>query len=188
MKPIRIGPASLFFAIMAVVPLAGSVFWTMIATEVLIMGLFAMSFNLIYGYMGQISFGHAAFFGVGAYATAMMGRHFGYDYGWFFLALAVSRSRGGDFRRRHRVLRDPPHRDLLCDFDDGLRRAHVFPRLLVLLGDRRRQRNPGASAAAVLAGAVQLSLLRAWHRGVMLHPPLAHHPVAVRLYASRDPR
>ncbi len=28
-----------------------------------------MSFNLIYGYMGQISFGHAAFFGAGAYAT-----------------------------------------------------------------------------------------------------------------------
>ena len=35
-------------------------------------GLFAMSFNLLYGYMGQISFGHAAFFGVGAYATAML--------------------------------------------------------------------------------------------------------------------
>jgi branched-chain amino acid transport system permease protein len=90
MKPIRIGPASVFFAVMAVVPLAGSVFWTMIATEVLIMGLFAMSFNLIYGYMGQISFGHAAFFGVGAYATAMIGRTFGYDHGWFFLALAMS--------------------------------------------------------------------------------------------------
>ena len=31
-----------------------------------------MSFNLLYGYMGQISFGHAAFFGLGAYATAML--------------------------------------------------------------------------------------------------------------------
>ena len=40
--------------------------------EILILGLFAMSFNLLYGYMGQISFGHAAFFGVGAYASAMV--------------------------------------------------------------------------------------------------------------------
>ncbi len=51
------------------------------------MGLFAMSFNLIYGYMGQISFGHAAFFGAGAYATAMVQHRFGLNYGWFFLAL-----------------------------------------------------------------------------------------------------
>ncbi|HET9653500.1 MAG TPA: branched-chain amino acid ABC transporter permease [Usitatibacter sp.] len=55
-----------------VVPLLPGKFWTHVSTEVLILGLFAMSFNLLYGYMGQISFGHAAFFGVGAYATAML--------------------------------------------------------------------------------------------------------------------
>ncbi len=54
------------------VPLLPGKFWTHVSTEVLILGLFAMSFNLLYGYMGQISFGHAAFFGVGAYATAML--------------------------------------------------------------------------------------------------------------------
>lgn len=86
----RIGTATIFFALMGIVPLFGSDFWTMIATEVLIMGLFAMSFNLIYGYMGQISFGHAAFFGSGAYATAMVMHRFGLDYGWFFVALAAS--------------------------------------------------------------------------------------------------
>jgi branched-chain amino acid transport system permease protein len=51
-------------------------FWTEVAIEILILGLFAMSFNLIYGYMGQISFGHAAFFGLGAYGTAIMFREF----------------------------------------------------------------------------------------------------------------
>jgi branched-chain amino acid transport system permease protein len=90
MKPHRVGPTMLFFALMAVVPLSGSDFWTLIATEMLIMGLFAMSLNLIYGYMGQISFGHAAFFGAGAYATAMIQHRFGGDYAWFFLALASS--------------------------------------------------------------------------------------------------
>jgi len=54
------------------VPLLPGEFWTHVGTEILILGLFAMSFNLLYGYMGQISFGHAAFFGVGAYATAML--------------------------------------------------------------------------------------------------------------------
>ena len=47
------------------VPLLPGDFWTEVAIEILILGLFAMSFNLIYGYMGQISFGHAAFFGLG---------------------------------------------------------------------------------------------------------------------------
>lgn len=54
------------------VPLLPGEYWTQVSTEVLILGLFAMSFNLLYGYMGQISFGHAAFFGVGAYASAML--------------------------------------------------------------------------------------------------------------------
>ena len=58
------------------VPVFPGMFWTEVATEILILGLFAMSFNLIYGYMGQISFGHAAFFGLGAYATAILFREF----------------------------------------------------------------------------------------------------------------
>jgi branched-chain amino acid transport system permease protein len=63
--------AILMLVLFLLVPLLPGRFWTHVATEVLILGLFATSFNLLYGYMGQISFGHAAFFGVGAYATAM---------------------------------------------------------------------------------------------------------------------
>ncbi len=58
------------------VPMLPGEYWTHVATEILILGMFAMSFNLIYGYMGQISFGHAAFFGLGAYATAIVMRSF----------------------------------------------------------------------------------------------------------------
>ena len=49
-----------------------SEYWIFIAIEVLIMGFFAMSFNLLMGYSGLLSFGHAGFFGVGAYITALM--------------------------------------------------------------------------------------------------------------------
>jgi branched-chain amino acid transport system permease protein len=64
--------AILMFVLFLLVPLLPGEFWTHVSTEILIFGLFAMSFNLLYGYMGQISFGHAAFFGVGAYASAMV--------------------------------------------------------------------------------------------------------------------
>jgi branched-chain amino acid transport system permease protein len=67
------GPvAPIMFVLFLLVPLLPGEYWTQVATEILILGLFAMSFNLLYGYMGQISFGHAAFFGLGAYATAML--------------------------------------------------------------------------------------------------------------------
>ena len=54
-----------------VCPFVLPVYWTMILTEILIMGLLAMSFNLLFGYTGLLSFGQAGFFGVGAYATAL---------------------------------------------------------------------------------------------------------------------
>jgi len=47
-------------------------FWIHVAIEILIFGLFAVSFNMLFGYMGQLSFGHAAYFGVGAYATGLL--------------------------------------------------------------------------------------------------------------------
>lgn len=42
------------------------------AIRLCILGLFAMSLNLLVGYTGLLSFGHAAFFGVGAYAFCML--------------------------------------------------------------------------------------------------------------------
>lgn len=57
-------------------------FYIFIVTEILIMGLFAASFNLVFGYTGMLSFGHAAFFGIGCYATAMALLHLK----WPFLA------------------------------------------------------------------------------------------------------
>jgi len=71
------GPVLLILGLGAMlVPVLAGRFWTEVGTEILVLGLFAMSFNLIYGYMGQISFGHAAFFGLGAYATAILFREF----------------------------------------------------------------------------------------------------------------
>lgn len=71
------GPVMVVLGVSALfVPLLPGEFWTEVGIEILILGLFAMSFNLIYGFMGQISFGHAAFFGLGAYGTAILFREF----------------------------------------------------------------------------------------------------------------
>ncbi|HEU4439684.1 MAG TPA: branched-chain amino acid ABC transporter permease [Methylomirabilota bacterium] len=45
------------------------------AIEVLYFGLFAVSFNLLFGYAGLLSFGHAATFGVGGYAVGLALKH-----------------------------------------------------------------------------------------------------------------
>lgn len=55
---------------LALMPLLLGPYRTLLATEVLIYALFAMSFNLLFGYTGLLSFGHAAYFAAGAYASA----------------------------------------------------------------------------------------------------------------------
>src|SRR5438105_3783335 len=47
----------------------------LILTEVAILGLFALSLDLILGYAGILSLGHAAFFGLGAYAAGLLAVH-----------------------------------------------------------------------------------------------------------------
>jgi branched-chain amino acid transport system permease protein len=67
-----VGWLVLALAAAIVLPLVVGIFWVHVLTEILIMGLFATSFNLLFGYMGQLSFGQAAYYGIGAYTTALM--------------------------------------------------------------------------------------------------------------------
>jgi branched-chain amino acid transport system permease protein len=55
-----------------VVPFVGSRFYTFVASDIVILSLFAMSLNLLLGYTGLVSFGHAAYFGIGAYTCALL--------------------------------------------------------------------------------------------------------------------
>jgi branched-chain amino acid transport system permease protein len=60
-------------------PLGGDAYALVLATDVLIAALFTASLQLIAGTGGIVSFGHAAYFGVGAYATALAATH-GYPF------------------------------------------------------------------------------------------------------------
>jgi branched-chain amino acid transport system permease protein len=48
-----------------------------LAINILVFGLYAVGFNLLFGYTGLLSFGHAAFFGIGGYATGIAMLEFG---------------------------------------------------------------------------------------------------------------
>jgi branched-chain amino acid transport system permease protein len=58
--------------LLALVPVLGGNFYTVQFTRILVYAIFAMSLDLLVGYAGLVSMGHAAFFGVAAYTCAMM--------------------------------------------------------------------------------------------------------------------
>jgi branched-chain amino acid transport system permease protein len=56
----------------ALVPLCGELFYTRLFTRIMIYAMVALSLDLILGYGGMVSFGHAAFFGLGAYTVGIL--------------------------------------------------------------------------------------------------------------------
>src|SRR5438094_4865485 len=63
-------PVLAFFVVFGIFPFV--VPYKALATQVLIFGLFALGFNLLYGYTGLLSFGHAAYYGLGAYGAGIL--------------------------------------------------------------------------------------------------------------------
>ena len=58
--------------------------------QIFVFGIFAMSYDLLLGYTGIISFGHVMFFGVGAYSTAVLFDRFEPTILTFLLAIIIS--------------------------------------------------------------------------------------------------
>jgi branched-chain amino acid transport system permease protein len=78
--------AGVLVAVALVLPFAGDAYALVLATDILIAALFTASLQLMTGRGGMVSFGHAAYFGVGAYVAALAGTH-GYP---FVVALALA--------------------------------------------------------------------------------------------------
>ena len=67
--------ACVLFALALLLPLAGDPYLLVLATDILIAALFTASLRLIAATGGMASFGHAAYFGLGAYAAALAATH-----------------------------------------------------------------------------------------------------------------
>ncbi len=81
-----------FLALLLALPLAaysvGDTFYVGMATRVLVFALAASSLNLILGFGGMVSFGHAAFLGIGAYSVAILMQN-GIASAWIAWPLAI---------------------------------------------------------------------------------------------------
>jgi branched-chain amino acid transport system permease protein len=66
-----------FVVMLAVIAVAPAVLYPVFLMKVLCFALFACAFNLMIGYVGLLSFGHAAYFGMGAYITAWTVKNWG---------------------------------------------------------------------------------------------------------------
>src|SRR3954468_20535150 len=74
---------------MVVFPFLISDYPRALVTEIYIFAIFAMSLDLLLGFTGLMSLGHAAFFGLGAYAVAVLGTMFGIN-AWIGVAAGIA--------------------------------------------------------------------------------------------------
>src|SRR6476661_483784 len=89
-RPVKI-LAAVFFAALVALPLvtSGSPYATVLAIDLLVAALFAASLHFIMGPGGMHSFGHAAYFGLGAYGAALLVRNVGLPMGFALVAAPI---------------------------------------------------------------------------------------------------
>lgn len=74
---------------LAAFPFYGSEFYTEVVAKILILAIFAMSLDLLVGFTGLVSFGHAAYFGIAAYMAVMLSPDFAAANLWLVLPASV---------------------------------------------------------------------------------------------------
>jgi len=89
---VRRAVAAAVIALLALVPVIaaaiGEPYYVTLFTRILILALAAVGLNLILGYGGLVSFGHAMYIGIGAYAVGILS-YYGIGNGWLQLAAAL---------------------------------------------------------------------------------------------------
>ena len=91
MKSRLIGWSIAVLVLIAAPPLLlaiGQPFYLDLVRRIMILAIAAISLNLILGYGGMVSFGHAAYIGIGAYAVGILG-FYGMFNGWLHLLVAI---------------------------------------------------------------------------------------------------
>ena len=64
-------PIAVTLVVLFILPFLISQFWMFLLCEVFVLALAATALNLLAAYTGLVSFGHAAYYGIGAYACAL---------------------------------------------------------------------------------------------------------------------
>ena len=133
-----------FLVMLALIVVCPYVLYPIFLMRVLCIALFACAFNLMIGYVGLLSFGHAAFFGMGSYVAAWTMKFWHVDAVVAILLGGVDRGGAGPVPR---LPGDPPLGHLLRHDHAGA----GADGLLLLPGGavhRRRGRHPAGAARA----------------------------------------
>ena len=85
----KFAPYAFFLIIAIVLPLISGSSTQNILSEVLVYGLFAASLDIVMGYTGNRSFGHAAYFGAGAYIAGLLYTKLGITSFWIVLIATI---------------------------------------------------------------------------------------------------
>jgi branched-chain amino acid transport system permease protein len=75
--------------VIATAPLYIDTYTTSILVRAFFLAALTMTVDVLWGYTGILTFGQSAFFGIGAYACALVFSHYGFGAGWAVLALAL---------------------------------------------------------------------------------------------------
>ncbi len=138
----------------------------LIINEIAIVALFAISLDLVLGYTGIVSLGHAAFFGLGAYTAALFAKHVMPDP---HVGLLVAMAASGAARPRGQPHDPARHRPDAPDGDAGLCADPAGAGQQAGLADRRHRRHPGAHDLA-RAGQLRVRPRRAARRRTSRSP------------------
>jgi branched-chain amino acid transport system permease protein len=102
-------------------------FWIIFLTGAFIWSMFAVAFNLLMGYTGMVSFGQAAYLGIGGYTAGLLLKKIaGFPFALGLIAAPVGGGLGGV---GHWLVLYPPHTHLLRHAYPGLRTNCLLHRL-----------------------------------------------------------
>ena len=86
---VRIIVALVVFAALLALPFLIPSFYVFVCTRILILGLLATAYNLVFGYAGFPALGHAAFFGLGGYTVGLGVTRADLAFGWVLLIAVI---------------------------------------------------------------------------------------------------
>ena len=130
-------------ALAAVPYVIGEPYYVNVASQILLYAIFALGLNVLVGYAGLVSLGHAGLFGVASYVVASV-LAAGYGHA---VAIAAALSIGLPVHRRFRRAVPARDRHQLHHDHAGARRDPVGPGLSLDQPDQRRQRHQRGIAA-----------------------------------------
>ena len=77
------------FLLAILIPLLDHVYYTKLVTRISVFAIAAVSLDLVVGFVGRVSLGHAAFFGIGVYSAGILA-NLGFTQIWIVIPVAIT--------------------------------------------------------------------------------------------------